>query len=85
MLGCDNIGDELARELGVSNKDVLDLCDALGVGVKSHSSSIVEPQAQVTAGYQNVMPSYQGTLSEAQIVALIAYMRSLPGSRGVAK
>lgn len=36
---------ELARELGLTNKETLDLCDALGVGVKSHSSSLVEAQA----------------------------------------
>ena len=36
---------ELARELGLTNKETLDLCDALGVGVKSHSSSIVDTQA----------------------------------------
>ncbi|RMH77387.1 MAG: hypothetical protein D6683_09065, partial [Actinomyces sp.] len=36
---------ELARELGLTNKETLDLCDALGIGVKSHASSIVEPQA----------------------------------------
>jgi translation initiation factor IF-2 len=36
---------ELARELGLENKETVDLCNALGIGVKSHSSSIVEPQA----------------------------------------
>ena len=36
---------ELARELGLTNKETLDLCIALGIGVKSHSSSVVEPQA----------------------------------------
>jgi translation initiation factor IF-2 len=36
---------ELARELGLTNKETLDLCVALGIGVKSHSSSVVEPQA----------------------------------------
>ncbi|MCP3992512.1 MAG: translation initiation factor IF-2 [Actinomycetia bacterium] len=36
---------ELAREMGLSNKEVIDLCGALGIGVKSHSSSIVEAQA----------------------------------------
>jgi translation initiation factor IF-2 len=36
---------ELARELGLSNKETIDLCDALGIGVKSHSSSVVEAQA----------------------------------------
>ncbi|MFP5320516.1 MAG: translation initiation factor IF-2 [Acidimicrobiia bacterium] len=36
---------ELARELGLENKETVDLCNALGIGVKSHSSSIVEAQA----------------------------------------
>ena len=36
---------ELARELGLENKETVDLCNSLGIGVKSHSSSIVEPQA----------------------------------------
>jgi translation initiation factor IF-2 len=36
---------ELARELGLTNKETLDLCDALGIGVKSHSSSVVDAQA----------------------------------------
>ncbi len=36
---------ELARELGLTNKETVDLCNALGIGVKSHSSSVVEPQA----------------------------------------
>jgi hypothetical protein len=36
---------ELARELGLTNKETLDLCEALGIGVKSHSSSIVDAQA----------------------------------------
>jgi len=36
---------ELARELGLSNKEALDLAVALGIGVKSHSSSIEEAQA----------------------------------------
>ncbi len=36
---------ELAREYGITNKEALDLCLALGIGVKSHSSSIEEAQA----------------------------------------
>jgi len=36
---------ELARELGVENKVVLELSEELRIGVKSHSSSIEEPQA----------------------------------------
>jgi translation initiation factor IF-2 len=36
---------ELARELGISNEEVLDLANELKIGVKSHSSSIEEPMA----------------------------------------
>src|SRR5947209_10485956 len=36
---------ELARELGLTNKEALDLCIELGIGVKSHSSSIEDAQA----------------------------------------
>ena len=36
---------ELAKELGLTNQQVLDLCGDLGIGVKTHSSSVVEAQA----------------------------------------
>ncbi|HLH45736.1 MAG TPA: translation initiation factor IF-2 N-terminal domain-containing protein, partial [Acidimicrobiales bacterium] len=36
---------ELARELGLENKEALDLCLSLGIGVKSHSSSLEDQQA----------------------------------------
>ena len=36
---------ELARELGISNAETLELCGALGIGAKCHSSSIVDAQA----------------------------------------
>jgi cytochrome c oxidase subunit II len=39
--------------------------------------SIVLPNKQVVAGYAPVMPSFAGQLSEEDLLALIAYMRSL--------
>jgi cold shock protein len=36
---------ELARELGLTNKEALDLCLQLGIPVKSHSSSVRDTQA----------------------------------------
>ena len=36
---------ELAKELGLTNKEGLDLALSLGIGVKSHSSSIEDAQA----------------------------------------
>ncbi len=44
--------------------------------------SIVLPGAQVVAGYQNIMPTYKGSLTQAQLLELVAYIRSL-GSTGV--
>lgn len=43
--------------------------------------SILEPQAKVRAGYKPVMPTYQGQLSDEEISALIAYMKSLSETR----
>ena len=39
--------------------------------------SILEPQADVVAGFQPVMPTYQGILTNREIDALIAYIKSL--------
>ena len=39
--------------------------------------SILNPQAQIVAGYAPVMPTYQNVLSDRQIDALIAYIKSL--------
>jgi cytochrome c oxidase subunit 2 len=39
--------------------------------------SILQPQAKVVRGFQPVMPTFQGTLQDRQIDAIIAYIRSL--------
>lgn len=39
--------------------------------------SILEPQAKIVKGYQPVMPSFKGILSDDDISALIAYMKTL--------
>ena len=41
---------ELAKELGMTNQEVVDLCGVLGVPVKSHSSSLNEAYADMSAG-----------------------------------
>jgi cytochrome c oxidase subunit 2 len=47
--------------------------------------SILNPQAKLAAGFQNIMPTYQGQLSEEQVLQLVAYIRSLsPGQPGTA-
>ena len=39
--------------------------------------SILNPQAHIAAGFQNIMPTFQGQLSEEQVLQLVAYIRSL--------
>ncbi|MCH5372960.1 MAG: cytochrome c oxidase subunit II [Planctomycetes bacterium] len=39
--------------------------------------SILEPQSQVRAGYKPVMPTYAGQIRDAEIDALIAFIKSL--------
>jgi cytochrome c oxidase subunit 2 len=44
--------------------------------------SILSPSAKIVAGYKPVMPSFQGQLSEEQIMDLVAYVRSLGKQQG---
>jgi cytochrome c oxidase subunit 2 len=39
--------------------------------------SVLSPNAKIVAGYQPLMPTYQGQLTEEQILQLTAYIRSL--------
>jgi cytochrome c oxidase subunit 2 len=39
--------------------------------------SILMPAAKITAGFQPVMPAFQGLVSEEQLLALIEYVKSL--------
>jgi cytochrome c oxidase subunit II len=43
--------------------------------------SILMPKAQVVAGYEPVMPTYQGQISEDDLLQIIAYIKSL-GTEG---
>jgi cytochrome c oxidase subunit 2 len=39
--------------------------------------SLLQPNAKIVAGYQPLMPTFQGQLTEEQILALSAYVKSL--------
>ena len=45
--------------------------------------SILNPMAKVTAGWQPIMPTYQGQVTEEQLTQLISYIRSLSGEGGL--
>jgi cytochrome c oxidase subunit 2 len=44
--------------------------------------SILNPQAKVVAGFEPIMPTFQGLVSEEQILQLIAYVKSLSQGQG---
>ena len=45
--------------------------------------SILNPRAKVVAGYQPVMPTFQGLVDEEQLLQLVTYIKSLtPGQSG---
>jgi cytochrome c oxidase subunit 2 len=46
--------------------------------------SILTPQMKVVAGYQPVMPTFQGLVNEESVMALIEYVKSLQSSGGTA-
>jgi len=39
--------------------------------------SILDPNAQITAGYEAVMPTYRGRLTDREITAIIEYLKTL--------
>lgn len=46
-------------------------------------NSIINPKAQIVAGYPEVMPSYQNRVSEEELTQLVAYIQSLaPQAQG---
>jgi cytochrome c oxidase subunit 2 len=44
--------------------------------------SIVNPAAKIVAGYQPIMPTYRGQLSEEEIIQLIRYVGALKQPTG---
>jgi cytochrome c oxidase subunit 2 len=44
--------------------------------------SILKPRSRIAAGYQPLMPSYEGKLSEDEVVKIVAYVKSLAAETG---
>jgi cytochrome c oxidase subunit II len=47
--------------------------------------SILDPRAKIVAGYQPVMPSYKGSISEDGIMQIIAYLKTFNPEEGEAR
>lgn len=69
-----------AKLEGIFNKDVKLVG---GQTVKADEAyireSILNPGAKVVEGYQPIMPTFKGQVTEEQIVSLVAYIKSLSG------
>ncbi len=61
-----------------------DVALADGATVKADDTylreSILNPGARLVAGWQPIMPTFQGQVSEEQLAALLAYIKSLNGT-----
>ena len=44
--------------------------------------SILYPSAKIVAGYQPIMPTYKGQVTEEQLLQLMAYIKSLSSGEG---
>lgn len=47
--------------------------------------SILNPQGQIVEGYQPIMPTFKGQVTEEQLVSLVAYIKSLGGNSSGSK
>ncbi len=45
-------------------------------------NSILNPQGQIVEGYQPIMPTFKGQVTEEQLVSLVSYIKSLSGNTG---
>lgn len=71
-----------ARLVGPSWKDIWGRKESTNVGPITVDEnyvreSILSPQAKIVTGFQPVMPTFSGQISDPEIDELIAYMRSL--------
>ena len=82
-LGCNTChrGDSFARGPVLEGVFGSEVALANGRRVKADESyireSILNPTAKVVAGFQPIMPTYEGQISEEGLVQLIAYLKSL--------
>jgi cytochrome c oxidase subunit 2 len=75
QLDRQGIGPVLAGLFGKTQK--LQNGETVVVNENYIRESILNPQAKITAGFQPLMPPFQGRVNEEQLTELIAYIKSL--------
>jgi cytochrome c oxidase subunit 2 len=89
-LACNTCHLEDGRGRGPSLADRFGAPEALVTGATVSVNeayvreSILTPQAKIVAGYQPLMPTFQGLVSEENVMALIEYVKSLQTARPAA-
>ena len=89
--GCHQVQEGVAGGLGPSLWGLAGREEALNTGEKVLADdnylreSIENPMAKIVAGYDPIMPSFAGRLSEEELTALIVYMKQLGPSAGGAQ
>lgn len=76
---CHHSGQHAAPELAGLSNTVVRLKSGQQVLADDNylRRAILQPQAQTVAGYPASMPSYQGQLSELELIKLLAYIKHL--------
>lgn len=82
-LGCDGCHAESSAVdapslVGLVGTEVqLDNGETVTVDEEYLRESILTPQAKIVAGYQPIMPEYEGQITDEELDALVAYIQSL--------
>ncbi|MBK9155885.1 MAG: cytochrome c oxidase subunit II [Chloracidobacterium sp.] len=69
-----------AKLEGIFNKEIKLVGGSTVVADDAYiRESILNPGAKIVEGYQPIMPTFKGQVTEEQLVALVAYIKSLSG------
>jgi cytochrome c oxidase subunit II len=74
---CPNLRNLYGRPVELNTGDTVTADDSY------IRESILDPRAKVVNGYQAIMPTFQGQLSEEQVVDLISFIRAIGPQTGV--
>ncbi len=76
--GTQGLGPNLKA---VGTQVELDTGDKVDYNEEYMRESMINPQAKIAKGFSNIMPTYQGQLSEEEIILLIEYVKLLNGGK----
>lgn len=84
-VGCHRPDNPVAPDLAGVYGSEEELADGSTVLVDDNYvvQSILDPNGQVVAGYQPIMPSYQGQISQDELLGIVAYLKSIGSTGGV--